>query len=443
MRIIRSIYLMPNLFIAIGVIVSMFIVGSFNTLFLQLAKFGLMVLAISFAMEVFVLFKVKNGINAERNVPDRLSSGDKNFIYIKLLNKYSFRVNINLIDDLPVQFQIRDKNFKIAVPSNESRTVKYHIKPTERGSYTFGNLNVFVSTVLNLVQKKYVIKAEKEIAVYPSYIQVKKYAFLAISNNLQNDGMKKIRKVGHNYEFDQIREFVLGDDYRSINWKATAKMNQIMVNQYQDEKSQNVVVLINKGRVMKMPFEEMTLLDHSINSALVMLNIAYQKDDYAGLLTFNKDIDTVISPSPDRRQMKYIQDALYNETTNFTEPNYEKLFTQIRHSIKKRSLIFLYTNFESMISLKRELPSLQSIAKYHRLIVIFFKNTELDHIIRTDSESIEQIYIKTIATKFQYEKELIAKELHKYGIDSVLTYPKNLTINSINKYLEIKAKLLM
>lgn len=443
MRIVQSLYLMRNLFIAIGVIVCLFIVGSIYAIFIQIAQFGLLVLAISVFMEAFVLYKKSNGIIAERNVQDRLSCGDENSIYIQLHNQYAFKVNINLIDELPEQFQIRDKSFEISIPSTQSKTIKYEIRPTERGAYKYGNLNVFVSSFLNLIQKRYVIKAEKEVAVYPSYIQVKKYAFMAISDNLQSAGVKKIRKVGHNYEFDQIKEFVIGDDYRSINWNASAKMNSIMVNQYQDEKSQNVVALINKGRVMKMPFEELTLLDHAINSALVMLNIAYQKDDHAGLLTFNKNIETVIQPSSNRRQMSIIQDALYHQKTDFTEANYEKLFTQIRHSVKKRSLIFLYTNFESMISLKREIPYLRSIAKYHRLIIVFFKNTELDHITHTKAKSIEDIYIKTIATKFKYEKELIVKELHKYGIDSVLTSPQNLTVNSINKYLEIKAKFLM
>lgn len=442
MKFIRSIYLMRNLFIAIGVIVGLFIFGSASAIFLIMAQLCLLGLLVAIFVELLILYRVKNGVIGERDVPDRLSNGDKNSIYIHLQNHYSFGVIINLIDELPEQFQLRDKSFDITIPAAESKTIKYEIRPTERGNYSFGNINIFVSSVLRLIRRRYVVHAEKEIAVYPSFIQVKKYAFLAISDNLQSSGTKQVRRVGHNYEFDQIKEFVLGDDYRAINWNATAKMNAVMVNQYQDEKSQNVVALINKGRVMKMPFEEMTLLDHAINSALVMLNVAFKKDDYAGLLTFNKDIKTVLAPSSNRRQMITIQDTLFNEKTDFTEANYAKLYTQIRHSIKKRSLIFLYTNFESILSLKRELPYLRSIAKYHRLIVVIFKNTELEQITHAKSKSLEDIYIKTIASKFQIEKELIVKELHKYGIDSILTNPKNLTVNSINKYLEIKSKVL-
>ena len=141
--------------------------------------------------------------------------------------------------------------------------------------------------------------------------------------------------------------------------------------------------------------------------------------------------------------MHYVLEALYKQETDFTEASYQKLFAQVRYSLKQRSLVFLYTNFESLQGLKRELPYLQSIAKYHRLIVVIFKNEELDQMSQQNSESIEDIYIKTIAIKFQHEKELIVKELHRCGIDSVLTSPKGLTVDSINKYLEIKAKRLV
>lgn len=443
MRFFKSLYLMRNLFIAISIIVCLFIVGSFNAEFIVLAQFALVVLLMGISSEIFVLYKINEGVAAERDVADRLSNGDENSLYIQIQNQYAVKTKVNLIDELPEQFQIRDKNFKFELLPKERKTIRYEIRPTERGTYTFGNINIFVSTILSFVERRYTIEAKKEVAVYPSFMQVKKYDFLAISNHLKLAGLKKIRKIGHNYEFDHIKEFVLGDDYRSINWNATAKMNAVMVNQYQDEKSQGVIALINKGRVMKMPFEELTLLDHAINSSLVMLNIASQKDDHAGLITFNKNIDTVLAPSSNRRQMMHIQDALYNQKTDFTEPNYEKLFTQLRYSVKRRSLVFLYTNFESMISLKRELPYLRSIAKYHRLIVIFFKNTELNELTQSESKSVEDIYVKTIATKFKFEKELIYKELRKNGIDSVLTSPKNLTVNSINKYLEIKAKFQM
>ena len=191
---------------------------------------------------------------------------------------------------------------------------------------------------------------------------------------------------------------------------------------------------------MQLPFEELTLLDYAINSSLVMLNTAYTKDDYPGLITFNKEVSAMVISSKKKTQITEILETLYNQETDFSEANYAKLAYWVRQKIKKRALIFLYTNFEGLTSLYRELPYLKTIARHQRLIVVLFKNVELNELLDQPSKDTEAIYTKTIATKFQIEKQLIVKELHKHGIDAILTSPYDLTVNTINKYLEIKAR---
>ena len=253
--------------------------------------------------------------------------------------------------------------------------------------------------------------------------------------------MKKIRKLGHSMEFEQIKEYVRGDDYRTINWKATARKDALMVNNYTDERSQQIYCLINKGRVMKMPFNGLTLLDYSINAALVLCNVALVRQDKAGLITFEKNIDTFLPADKKPTQMNAVLETLYRQHTDYLEADFEKLFSVIRNRITNRSLLVLFTNFESMESLQRELPALRRMAKYHLLLVVFFENTELKTLTETDAASLEQIYIKTIAEKFVYEKKLMVKELQKNGIPSILTTPENLTVNTINKYLELKTRM--
>src|SRR5690606_40532545 len=121
------------------------------------------------------------------------------------------------------------------------------------------------------------VSQNKTVPVYPSFRQMRKYELPAISNRLTEFGIKKIRRIGQNREFEQIKEYVVGDDYRTINWKATARRGTLMVNTYQDERAQQVYAVIDKGRTMKMPFEGMTLLDYDINASLVISNIAIRK----------------------------------------------------------------------------------------------------------------------------------------------------------------------
>jgi uncharacterized protein (DUF58 family) len=262
-----------------------------------------------------------------------------------------------------------------------------------------------------------------------------------MSNRLQDAGVKKVRKLGHSMEFEQIKEYVRGDDYRTINWKATARKQDLMVNNYTDERSQQIYCLINKGRVMKMPFNGLTLLDYAINATLVLSNVALVRQDKAGLITFEKNLDTFLQADKKPTQMNQVLETLYRQKTDFLEADYEKLFSIIRNRITNRSLLVLFTNFESMESLQRELPALKKMAKYHLLLVIFFENTELKTLLDTKASKLEDIYIKTIAEKFIFEKKLMVKELHKHGIPSILTTPEGLTVNTVNKYLELKTRM--
>jgi uncharacterized protein (DUF58 family) len=270
------------------------------------------------------------------------------------------------------------------------------------------------------------------VPTYPSYIQLRKYDLIAFSNNLFQYGIKKIRRIGHTMEFEQIKEYVQGDDLRTLNWKATSKRNSLMVNQFQDEKSQSVY--------MQMPFDGLSLLDYAINSALVLSNVILKKQDKAGLFSFSKKVENRVFAERRGSQMQKILETLYNVKTDFFESDYSRLYVDIKKNINQRSLIILYTNFETMDGLNRQLPYLKGIAKSHLLVVVFFSNTELNSIINKKTTTIQEVYDKVIAEKFMFEKRLIVNELKKYGIHSVLTQPENLTLDAINKYLEIKSR---
>ena len=185
----------------------------------------------------------------------------------------------------------------------------------------------------------------------------------------------------------------------------------------------------------------MTLLDYTINASLVLCNVALVKQDKAGVITFAENLDVFLPADKKPTQMNLVLETLYRQQTKYLEPDFEKLYSIIRNRITHRSLLVLFTNFESMDSLQRDLPSLKLIAAYHLLVVVFFENTELKHLTEKPASTTEDIYIKTIAEKFCFEKRLMVKELRKNGIISILTTPQDLTVNTINKYLELKNKL--
>ena len=440
MNFFKKLYINNFFFYALLSVIGLF-VGAFVFPFLYHVSWYILLVLLTFlVLDILILFFAKTGIEATRITPEKLSNGDENPINVNIKNYYTFPISAKIIDEIPFQFQIRNFEIIRKIKASSQDEIVYNLRPTERGEYSFGNLNVYVSSPLRLISRRFTFDKGKIVPTYPSYIQLRKYDLIAFSNNLFQYGIKKIRRIGHTMEFEQIKEYVPGDDIRTLNWKATAKKNALMVNQFQDEKSQSVYMIIDKGRVMKMPFNGLSLLDYAINATLVLSNVILKKQDKAGMFAFSKKVENRVFAEKRASQMQKILETLYNIKTDFFESDYIRLYVDIKKNINQRSLIILYTNFETLDGLHRQLPYLKGIAKNHLLVVVFFNNTELNEIINQKTETIQEVYDKVIAEKFAFEKRLIVNELKKYGIYSVLTQPEDLILDTINKYLEIKAR---
>ena len=436
----KSFYINNIIYYIAAAAAVVFVLSYFLPPWFRIGLLILLLLVMAVVVDGLLIYSRSKGVQAERLLQDRFSMGDDNKIMLLFKNHYNFPVNISVIDELPVQFQERKWLRKLRMEAKGKSMIEYKLRPVSRGEYIFNDINVYVQAPLGLVKRRFTFAAQHTIKVYPSFVQMRRYQLLAVSNRLQEAGVKKIRRIGHSLEFEQIKDYVRGEDYRTINWKATARKGNLMVNNFTDERSQQVYCLINKGRVMKMPFDNLTLLDHAINASLVLSNVALIRQDKAGLITFEKEIDTFLPADKKPTQMNLILETLYRQQTIFLEPDFEKLFSVIRNRITNRSLLILFTNFESLESLNREMPALKRMAHYHLLLVVFFENSELKTITNQKAATLEGIYIKTIAEKFAYEKRQMVKELHKNGILSILTTPANLTVNTINRYLELKTR---
>ena len=436
----NQLYIRNSFFLYWVVVVVLFCIG-FGVPFLYLiAQVALMALIAITMLDLFILFFTRSKIGAIRVVNARLSLGDKNAVRIKVSSSYNMPVSLRIIDELPYQLQVRGFEEWMFLNPGESKELTYLIQPNKRGVYLFQDINIYVSTILRVAERRITINAKQEAAVYPSILQMKKYELQVFSKTAIFQGIKKIRRLGNNNEFEQIKTYVQGDDIRAVNWKATSRKGELMVNQYQDERSQQVYCVIDKSRSMRMPFDNLTLLDHSINCVLALSNIILRKDDKVGVVTFSDKLGSRLPAENTTTQLRRIIDVLYKQKTRFMESDYERLYFGLRNTIKGRSMVLLFTNFESVYALKRNLPLLRRINQQHLLVVVYFENSELKKASKMESKCVKDIYIKTLAGKFTLEKELIAFELRKYGIQSVLTKPENLSVETINKYLELKSR---
>lgn len=439
-RFFSSLYITSRVFIALGVLMFLFMVAFFFPVINIVPRAGLLVLLFFIVLDAALLYSRGRPVEAARSLPERLSNGDDNAVRLRIKSMYNFPVLLSVTDEVPEQFQKRDFMAPVKLPPGQETDIRYRLRPVERGVYEFGYINIYAATPVKLVQRRIKGGEPVNLSCYPSFLQMRRYQLMAISNRLTEIGVKKVRRLGHSLEFEQIKDYVKGDDIRTINWKATGRRHQLKVNTYTDERSQQIYCVINKGRVMKMPFEGMALLDHAINASLVLTSVALNRHDRAGLITFSDKTGTFLPADRKPTQMNLVLENLYGQETTFLESDFEKLYGLIRSRISQRSLVVLFTNFESFAAMERELPYLRKMATHHLLMVVFFENTEIKKMLENDAESVEQVYAKTIAEKFAYEKRKIVRELNRHGILAVLTTPQDLTVNAVNRYLELKTR---
>lgn len=436
----QSLFL-PNRFFYVFAGITLLFLLSFPFSILMPLALAIFTLCIGLiVIEIYSLYQKDMLVNAKREMPNLLSLSDQNTIKIEVENNATILLLIRVIDELPVQFQVRDFEKILQLKSGEEKSISYQLRPIERGEYQFGAIHLFCATRLGLLERRVSVDAAATLPVYPSIIQMKELELRAFDRVTYLKGIKKMRRIGHSYEFDHIKNYVRGDDYRSINWKASSRRAGLMVNKYEDERSQQVYNIIDKSRNMRMPFNGLSLMDYAVNASLALSNIILKKHDRAGLLTFSDKMGSIIKADGRAEQLRLILSTLYKEQNRMVESNFELLYFAVRKLLSSRGLLLLYTNFESMYALDRALPVLRKINNLHLVVVVFFENTEIKDFSTQKVSTLEEIYNQTIAQKFVTEKRAMVQKLRQYGIQSVLTQPEDLSLNTINKYLELKAR---
>jgi uncharacterized protein (DUF58 family) len=440
MKSLNNLFLSSRFFLGISLLVGLLVLAYPFTFILPYAKTASILFAVVIVIDFLLLFNRSIRIEIKRKTPPVLSLGDTSMVKLTLLNKSNINLKAEIIDELPHQFQFRKSLGEVNLYPEVVYEQEYPIRPLTRGEYIFGQTHLLVRSTIGLAIRRISTDQTIVLPVYPSIIQMKKYEIKAFARTATEYGVKKVRRIGHSYEFEQIKQYLKGDDYRSINWKATSKRAQLMVNQYGDEKSQQVYSIIDKSRVMHMPFNGLSLFDYAVNASLVISNIALGKSDKAGLITFAETPKALIKAERGKLQLKKIIESLYREKEGSVEANYESLYMTVKKFVNGRCLLFLYTNFESIYALSRVLPQLRKLNDQHLLVVIFFENTEITSYVSEEVETMEEIYTHATAEDYAITKAQLVQELKKHGIFSILTSPENLTVSTINKYLELKSR---
>lgn len=370
---------------------------------------------------------------------ESLSIYEREEISVVVYNKGDYKLHLRLKDEIPdFHFQTENPLMEGVVPPKEKKAFKYSTMPTKRGIYSFDNIYVKFMGRLRLCTKEYKLKLPREYRVYPNMKNLRKYRLNICNNRMFLEGNKRVRLVSKGTSFESLREYVEGDDYRRVNWKATARGQRPIVNQYEPEKNQHIHILIDTGRPMSYSVKGFSKLDLAINTALVLSDTVNQNGDLSGLLLFNTEVKKMIKPGKGPLHRNAILEALYAvEHTNETS-NYEEAFHYLRKKERHRSIVFLFTDFETIEEAEGILRILTMVARNNIIVLLLIKNQSLENIISMDTKNKEDLFNKGVALEAMEERRRIISLLNRRGVYTIECQAEALEYSAINKYINIK-----
>ncbi|QTL98315.1 DUF58 domain-containing protein [Iocasia frigidifontis] len=378
----------------------------------------------------------------ERCGKEKLSLFEEEVISFQLYNKSPYKLSLELKDEVPeFHFQVEDYLMTGMISPGEKKKFNYQVVPTKRGAFTFKNLHLKYKGRLNLCTKVFQLKLNREYKVYPNMKNLHKYSLKMANNRLLKQGWRSLRMCGNGSSFESLREYVTGDDYKKINWKATGRANKPILNQYEPEKNQHVYMFIDIGRPMSYTVRGHRKLDLVVNTALVLSDVINQSGDQSAVLLFNTGIDSIVMPGKGVEHRKKIMETLYHiDYTNYTS-NYQEAFCYFKKKERHRSIIFLFTDFETESEAENILQLLPLVSKNNLLIIILIKNESRELVANQNIGNLEDLFTKGVALELLNERKRIIKLLNRKGIFCLECPAEKLEYTTINKYIEVKNKM--
>jgi uncharacterized protein (DUF58 family) len=377
----------------------------------------------------------------ERIHEPRLSLGAENPIRLQIHNRSSRPVEFQVRDEAPEAFQIERRVLAGQISARETWQGRYHVRPLRRGDYQFGKISLRWPGPLGLILREGRVDADEGVKVFPNLLEVRRYDLLLRRNRLQEMGLRNTRMFGEGSEFERLREYLPDDEFRRINWKASARRRRPVTMEYQTERSQNVIVVIDAGRMMQSPVADIAKLDYVVNAALFLAYVATGKGDRVGLMTFADSVSHYLSPSQGRGQFYRMLELLYALEPQPVEPDYRLALTYLAVKQRRRSLVILFTDLTSGMSLSALVGQVSRLARTSLPLVVTISDPDVHAAARQIPANSSEVYQRAAAAQLLAERRITLETLHKQGVLTLDVPANQLSTAVINRYLELKGKM--
>jgi uncharacterized protein (DUF58 family) len=376
-----------------------------------------------------------------RSHDDRLSLATDNPITVTVtLRRGRQPLTVWVRDEAPLPFRRRGSLLLTGIVTPLVPLVLcYELYPPRRGNYQFGDLHLRWTTLLGFWRRQATYPAAAPVKVYPNLVDVHKYDLLLRKNRLWELGVRNSRLRGAGAEFERLREYLPDDEYRRINWKATARRGVPISVEYETERSQHIVALLDVGRMMRSPVGDVAKLDYAINAILLLAYVAAQKGDKIGLLAFADEIQTWVAPRSGKGQFHRLLEQLYAMESLAVEPNYNRAFSYFAARQHKRSLLLVFTDLTGSMSTESLVAQLGRLRQSHLPLLITMRDPTVQWMAGQQVTDSTALYQRTVAEQLLEERHFTLEQLSHRGVLTLDVPADQLSLAVVNRYLALKA----
>lgn len=372
-----------------------------------------------------------------RVMEQKLSLAAWNRIEIIIKNPENYIYRAKIRDGIPDSFMVGSEIISLIITPGVTK-ISYEVKPVKRGDYEFFDMHIRILGVLGLCVRSKTLLVSDKIKVFPNLKDMRNHYLTVVHRKRLLSGVQKVRQLGVGTEFESIREYNPGDDYRHINWPVTAREGQVYVNRYEPEKNQYVYLMVDASRVMNEEIGGIKRLDYAINAAFIVAETAMDNGDNIGLLAFDNEIQRLIKPAKGMTHFRRLAESLYNIDISDSSADYEKAFSTLQNMQSRRSLVLLFTDPYNFEHVNEIISSWKRYAPRHRVIVLSIKNPSLGIAASMRTNNAESVFIKSAALKLSDDRRRTFSILEKSGIPALEAAPDTFTIDVINRYINLK-----
>jgi uncharacterized protein (DUF58 family) len=374
----------------------------------------------------------------------RLSIGEPNPVDLSI--RWSGRSTIgqelplDVRDETPPGIPSEGERFHTTIRPGAEWTGRYHLTPERRGEYQFGRVVFRLESPFGLLQRQYAAAIDVPARVYPNIRAVRRYDLLVRQGRLHETGLRRTRQFGSGTEFERLRDYLPDDDFRRVNWKATARRHAPVTVEYETERSQNLVLMLDTGRLMGNPIGPLLKLDYCVNGALMLAYVAMEMGDRVGLVVFDDRVETWVPINRGERQFQLLLESMYRIRTEPIESDPARALAHLARRQLKRSLVVLFTDLAEAAEPRELIAWLGLLARRHLPLCVLVSNPDIHRLAELPPGDSRAAYEKVLARHLLDERRAVVERIERQGA-LVLDVPaEQLTSGVINRYLEIKAK---